>query len=120
MNVAQHSLEMIKAMNDAPDSGSNTNAAGYSGALSVVGLMHKFVDDRFGNPDYSASLQGLNDSGMLREINMHMAFNNWVDYHSYLQNERIEALVATQLASAARERSDRQLSMARGLVGKTK
>lgn len=119
MSVAQHSLEQIKAAKDAPTApGGNANAAGYSGALSVVGLMKKFTDDKFGSPEYSKDLQAKNEHGLLKELNLQTAFNNWVGYQTYVQSERVEALLATQLAAAARERSERQMALARGMVGK--
>lgn len=121
LSVAQHSLWQIKSAKDAPTSpNGNANAAGYSGALSLVGLMKKFSDDKFGNPQYDVKLSGMNENGLLRELNLQTAYSNWVDYQTYLQNDRIEALLATQLAASARERSERQLAMARAMVGRSR
>lgn len=119
MSVAEHSMQQIKSGMVAP-SGGTQNAAGYSGALSMIGLMKKFTDDKFGNKEYDAKLSGMNANGLLRELNLQTAFSNWVDYQTYMQNERVEALLATQLAAAARERSERQLAVARGLVGRAR
>lgn len=121
MSVAQHSLEQIKASKESSESAAGAAAAnGYSGALSLVGLMEKFTKDKFGNSEYAKELHAKNEHGLLKEMNIQMAFNNWLGFQTYSQNERIEALIATQLAAAARERADRQLAVARGMAGKSR
>lgn len=118
MSVGQHSLQAIKASKE-PSSASGAVAAanGYSGDLSLKGVMSKFTEDKFGNPEYAKNLQTQNENGLLKEMNVQMAFNNWLGYKAYEQNERMEAIMAVQMLNSVRERSAKALSAARQNVG---
>lgn len=109
-SMAAFSLHQIFSNNSAED---NSPGAAAGDKISLVGLMKKFVDDRFGSPTYRSSTATLNEVGLLRQIAENMAFQNWMDYYSYLQGERTEGLLATTLALSARERTERALVAAR-------
>ena len=111
MSMANYSLAQILAskmpMGTTPDK-----------AISTVGLMKKFVEERFGNPDYAKGISAMDSPGLLKEINSQMAVRNWINYQSYLQNERVEASLATQLAVAVKDKADQELSAARSLTSR--
>lgn len=116
MSVAQHSLEKIKS--EMKSIGA-PNAAGYSADLSTIGLMQTFVDEKFGNNDYNVHLNAIaNENGMMKELNTQLAFANWVGYRTFMQNDRLEVLLATRLAMSTKEDSQRQLAAARSGVGR--
>lgn len=112
MSVATTSLEAVRASKRS-FSATPANAAGYTGDMSMLGLMKKFTDEKFGNAKYKEILQVKNKNGLLKELSVQLAFSNWVDFHTYVQNERIEAILATQLANAAKKHADATLSLAR-------
>jgi hypothetical protein len=109
-SMANFSLNSIFAANNPEDTSSSAAAAS---KLSVVGLMKKFVEDRFGDPKYRDSIATMNEVGLLRQLAENLAFQNWLEYYSYLQGERTEGLLATNLALNARERSERTLAALR-------
>lgn len=110
LSMALHSLQQIFAAHSSEEGPGSANAGA---SISLVGLMKKFVEDRFGKSDYEASLRELNEVGLLRQMAVSMAFKNWMDYHAYLQGERTEALLATTLALSARDRNDARLEALR-------
>lgn len=119
MSVAQHSLAQIKSALTSPAEGEgNANAAGINASMSVVGIMYEYVKGKFGNPKYNGEVAAMTEIPLLKELNMQMAFNNWIEFQSYEQTERIEMIQATQLALSARERAERQLAMAKGMSGR--
>ena len=105
-SMAAYTLNQIFAGRNPEDTSSNATAGA---KISIVGLMQKFVEDRYGNAQYRASLSTLGQEGLMRDIAENMAFQNWMQYYSYMQGERTEALLATTLALNARERSERVL-----------
>lgn len=109
MSMADHSLMQILASKTA--TGTTPEKS-----ISVVGLMKKFAEEKFGNPDYVNALGTKDNPGLLKEINSQMAVRNWINYHGYLQNERVEALLATQLVIAVKENSEREIAVARSVV----
>lgn len=104
-SMASYSLNQIFSSHTPED----PNGTSAESKISIVGLMQKYVQDRYGNAAYRASLSTLGTEGLLREIAQNMAFQNWLDYYTYLQGERTEGLLATTLAMNARERSERLL-----------
>ena len=116
MSIATYSLNEIMASR-TPATAMGQNAAGESeGSISAVGLMKRFAEKRFSDPEYKAKVNAMLTPALLQEFNLQMAGRNWMDYQSYLQDERIEALIATRLGVLASERNDRQLAIARSLV----
>lgn len=116
LSAAQYVMEQSRASKVALDL-ENPGASGYTGALSVIGNMQRFVQERFGNEKYTDKLDAsTNGYGLYKELSLQMAFNNWMDFHGYLQNERIEGMLAVELAAAATKRADRQMSLAKSMV----
>jgi hypothetical protein len=113
MSVARHALTRIWASKKADARYGQTAAGQASSAISLSGLMEKFVTDRFGNKDYNTQLQAMNENGLLREIAINLAGQNWMDYHAFQQQESIETMLAVQLAILSKERAERQLAIAR-------
>lgn len=112
-SMASFSLNAILSNNSADDL---SDGAPPSMKVSLVGLMKKYVEDRFGSLVYRDSLAKLNEIGLLRQIAENAAFQNWMDYQQYLQGERTEGLLATTLALNARERTERILPAIRQQV----
>ena len=113
LSMVKHSLNQIAAAR-SPDGELMPGGAGAGGSgISMVGHMKKFVEDRFGNPQYNQSLSTRNELGLLREVAHSLAANNYFAFQSYKQQERTEALLATHLALATRERAERKLGEAR-------
>lgn len=116
MSIASHSLNQIRASRSA-ESELSENAAGLNDVnLSTVGLMKRFAEKRFSDPKYQEGLSGMLTPALLQEFTLQMAARNWMDYQTYQQDERIEALIATRLSLLAGERNARQLALARSFV----
>jgi hypothetical protein len=113
MSVAKHSLNQIMAARSAEGELVDITGGAAGEKLSIKGLMKKFVGDRFGNPNYDQDLATKGEMGLLREVAINLAAKNWMDYHQFSQGERIETLLAVQVAMATRERSERTLAEAR-------
>lgn len=109
MSMANHSMMQILA--SKKPTGTTPEKS-----ISVVGLMKKFAEEKFGNKQYVEGLSKMDNPGLLKEINSQMAVRNWINYHGYLQNERVEALLATQLAIAVKDNSEREIASARAQV----
>ncbi len=67
-------------------------------ALSPLQAMKLFVENRFVDQSWYLTLSQYNTNGLLRELNKMMAFKSWMDYQSYVQQERVEQNMATQVA----------------------
>jgi hypothetical protein len=115
-SVAHHSLTQIMSAN-AADVGLSAATSDTPGdALSMVGVMKKFVFDRFADPAWKTKMVGMDTNGLLKEVAILLAGQNWMDYQAYLQAERMEAVIATQLAISAREHNKTLLDAARSNV----
>ncbi len=79
-----------------PDS-MGLSAPGLS-ALSPLQAMKLFVENRFVDQSWYLTLSQYNTNGLLRELNKMMAFKSWMDYQSFVQQERVEQNLATQVA----------------------
>jgi hypothetical protein len=109
-SVAYNSLSQIWSSHSADAGLSAMTGESPGDALSMVGVMKKFVYSRFVEPKWKSDLAGMDTNGLLKEIAVLMAGQNWMDYQSYLQAERVEAVVATQLAIAARDHNEKRLT----------
>lgn len=67
-------------------------------ALSPLQAMKLFVENRFVDQSWYLTLSQYNTNGLLRELNKMMAFKSWMDYQSFVQQERVEQNLATQVA----------------------
>lgn len=108
MSVARLALNQIKESNAKANNLTNT-VAGPAGDLSISALMQKIVTERFGNANYAASLQVMNETGLLKEIAINLTTANWQAYQTYLMNEPAELVAATQTAIVARADAERRL-----------
>lgn len=99
MSVAQYSLSMMLANRSAP----NANASNPGERVSLMGLAKKFIDERYVDTKWRSALVAKNEQSLLKEIAEMMAFKNWIDYHAFLQMERMEAVLAVNLAISAKQ-----------------
>lgn len=116
-SVAHHSLSQIWAANAADEGLSAATDDGAGQTLSLVGVMKRFVYTRFVEPEWKSDLVQMDTNGLLKEIAILLAGQNWMDYQAYLQAERMEAVVATQLAISARDHNERRLAGLRSRIG---
>lgn len=112
LSVAQYSMSMMLANRSAP----NPNSANPQERVSLMGLARKYVEDRFVRPDWRVALSGKNEHGLLREVAEMMAFKNWLDYHAFMQMERMEAVLAVDLAISAKQHNAPILASQRAAV----
>ena len=110
MSMANHSLVQILASK-------MPRGKGPEDATSLVGLIKSGIMERFGNPRFAAELAAKDSTGILKDVNRLMAMRNFLAYHSYLQNERVESLLATQLAIAVKDNSEIEIAAARAAAG---
>lgn len=115
-SVAYNSLSQIWSSHAADAGLSAATGESPGEALSMIGVMKKFVYSRFVEPKWKADLAGMDTNGLLKEVAILMAGQNWMDYQGYLQAERIEAVVATQLAIAARDHNEKRLTQLRAKI----
>lgn len=110
MSVASGALNHIMSTRNAQGAGKDS--------ISVVGMMKDIVGTEFGNSKHEKEVAGIGEKAMYQMINLHLADGNWMDYQTYNQNEKIEAVLATQLAISAKIRSDAQMRLARTSVAR--
>ena len=91
-----------------------------NGGLSLVASMKAAVEMRNGNPRYAESLQRQGERPLYEEINHNLASMNWMEFHAFNQNSRIESIIATQLAVSARDSASRELAIRRAQVKSTR
>jgi hypothetical protein len=109
LSVAQHSMSSIlESRRASADLSARSGNPGQN--LSAMGLMKKFAEERFLGTGW---LAGLNDIGLLRQIAIMLSFRNWMDYQSYVQMERMETVLATQLAISAKQYNQPRIEQSR-------
>lgn len=109
MSVANSALNHVMASR-------NPQGTGNKDAISVVGMLKDIAGSTFGNSKHEKEVVGTGEKPMYQLINLHLADANWMDYQTYNQNERIESILAAQLAVIAKNRSDSQMGSARAFV----
>lgn len=116
LSLVQYAMEQSRAAKVAAESGM-PNAAKYTGSLSVTGLIQRFVQERFGNEKYTETLDAkINEYGLYKELNLQLAFSNWLEVQNYRRNMTIEASVAADVAAMAKASSRRQTVLQQSLV----
>jgi hypothetical protein len=111
MSVANFSLTAIFQNHAADDEDPS--------GLSPMGLIRKNVYDKFANPDWRKSLEGeVSIQKLLVQIALLLADKNYMDYQTYLQAERTEAIAATQLAIATRQYNEPVLASLRSAAAR--
>lgn len=81
-------------------------------------LMETLVNGRFQSPDWYTMISGFSTENLLREQNKMQAFKLWMDLQSFQQMERVEAMLATNLAMDVKSDSAAQLEVARSAAAK--
>lgn len=118
-NVAAQSFAHMLASRDVQP-GLGTQAGLNKPNVSRRELVRSQADGRFLSPQWYTMLAGFNDTNLLREMNKQMAFSLWMDYQALEQNERIEALLATDLAASVKRDSEQRLAEARQAAARAK
>lgn len=93
----------LNLLNDKPSSIGKNN-------FSIISIMEQEATERFADPKWHELIEDNSQEFALKELAKIAAYQNWMDYHKYKQNERIEALLATMVAQ---QESINQLLMAK-------
>lgn len=80
--------------------------------------MESQVRGRFESPAWYKMLAGFSLENLMREQNKMQALKLWMDLKSFQQQERIEAVLATQLAMDVKRDSEARLQQARIVAAK--
>ena len=93
LDIAAHSLrEIFASREEEPGLGTKVNMP--TPNASVMGVIKHYAS-RFLDPAWTTSFGSMNEIDLLREQTRLMAFKTFMDYQSYMQGERTEAIVAT-------------------------
>lgn len=117
MSVAQHSLDQIIAEHTKqPGLGAQMQMP--QADASVLDVIQYEVDRRFSNSGWYIAMATATTDALLREVANILAFNVWVDYRRYMQMERVETLLATQLAMEVEQDAAVRLAAQRNMAAK--
>ncbi|MHB1592243.1 MAG: hypothetical protein ACYCTW_12040, partial [Sulfuricella sp.] len=111
-SVAANSLNAAIAAR-TPIAGLGTSAMLNKADVSSLELIESLVRGRFESTDWYKMIAGFSLENLFREANKMQALRLRVDLDNYKQNERIETLLATQLAIAVEQDSDSRMRDAR-------
>jgi hypothetical protein len=100
-----------------PIQGLGTRAQVSKADISELELMESQVYGRFASKEWYTMLAGFGVEQLLREIAKIDAYQLWTGLKDYRQNERIEQVLATQLAIAVKLDSEQRLREARRAAG---
>ena len=100
-----------------PVKGLGTAAMVDKADISEQELIESQVRGRFSSTNWYAMVAGFGLDNMARELVKMRALQNWMDLKSYRQGERIESIVATQLAIDVKNDSEPRLREARRIAG---
>jgi len=116
-SVAANSLNRAIAMR-TPVPGLGASAMLNKADVSELELMESQVRGRFESPAWYKMVAGFSLENLVREMNKMQAFKLWMDHKSYQQMERIETILATQLAMDVKRDSESRLTAARAIAAK--
>ncbi|HBO9536230.1 TPA: hypothetical protein L5E97_005751, partial [Pseudomonas aeruginosa] len=116
-SVAANSLNQAVALR-TPVAGLGAAAMVNKADISPMELMETLVNGRFQSPDWYTMISGFSTENLLREQNKMQAFKLWMDLQSFQQMERVEAMLATNLAMDVKSDSAAQLEVARSAAAK--
>ncbi|MFM0265558.1 hypothetical protein [Paraburkholderia sediminicola] len=116
-SVAANSLNNAIAMR-VPVPGLGTAAMVNKADISQMELIESQVNGRFTSPQWYQMIAGFSSENLLREMNKQMALKLYMELASYHQFERIETVLATQLAMDVQTTSDAQLREARAAAAR--
>lgn len=111
-SVAANSLNAAVAAR-TPIQGLGSSAMLNKADVSELELMESQVRGRFESPAWYKMIAGLSLENLLREANKMQALKLWMDLKSYQQMERVETVLATQLAVDVKRDSEQRLREAR-------
>jgi len=116
-SVAANSLNAAIA-DRTPIQGLGSSALLNKADVSQMELMESQVRGRFESKDWYAMIAGFSLENLLREANKMQALKLWMDLKSYQQMERVETVLATQLAVEVKRDSELRLREARVAAAK--
>lgn len=102
LSVARYALDEMFGMR-IPGNSMGGNA-GNAGTLSIMQVMENEASRRFMDPNYAGSANSFLNAAsttqvdILRDMAAMQAFDLWMKYQTYKQNERIAALLSAMLA----------------------
>ncbi len=98
LGVARYAMDEMYGMR-VP--GSVLGATGNASTQSILTVMENEASRRFTDPNYATFLTAVTTDqvALLREMAAMQAFELWMNYQNYRQNERIAALLSAMLAS---------------------
>lgn len=88
--------------------------------VSTMQLIKSQTDGRFLSAEWYNMIAGMSLNNLLREQNKMQAFDLWLSMQSYAQMERVEAVLATDLAASVKRDSEARLASARVAAAKSK
>lgn len=116
-SVAANSLNTAIAAR-TPIQGLGSSAMLNKADVSELELMESQVRGRFESPAWYKMIAGFSLENLLREANKMQALKLWMDLKSYQQMERVETVLATQLAMDVKRDSEQRLREARVAASK--
>jgi len=116
-SVATNSLNSAIAIR-TPVQGLGTAAMLNKADVSELELMESQVKGRFESPAWYTLIAGFSLENLMREANKMQALKLWMDLKSFQQQERMEAVLATQLAMDVKRDSESRLTQARMVAAK--
>lgn len=81
--------------------------------VSTMQLIKAQTDGRFLSAEWYNMVAGMSLNNLLREQNKMQAFDLWLSMQKYAQMERVEAILATDLAASVKRDSEDRLARAR-------
>lgn len=111
-SVAANSLNAAVAAR-TPIKGLGSSALLNKADVSELELMESQVRGRFESPNWYKMIAGFSAENLLRESSKMQALKLWMDLKSYQQMERVETVLATQLAMDVKRDSEQRLREAR-------
>ncbi len=100
LGLSVYSMENMYSMRST---GAALGATGGS-SESMLSVMEKEASQRYMDPNYVKNFimdPNIDQTALLRDMAMMQSFSIWMQYQSYRQNERIEALLAAMASKAA-------------------
>lgn len=116
-SVAANSLNQAIAMR-TPVQGLGASAMLDKPDVSELELMESQVRGRFESPAWYKMLASFSLENLMREQSKMKALSLWMDLKSFHQMERIETVLATQLAMDVKRDSESRLAQARSAAAK--
>ena len=112
LSVAYNSFNNSIA-SKTPIEGLGSSALFSKADVSEEELMEAMIKGRFETPGWYQMLAGFDEPNLLREQNKQAALGAWMDLKRYRQLERIELLLATELAFNVKNQSKDELNKSR-------